>query len=172
MHKPVAVLGVLAAAMTSGIALTPSGSAVGLTAVPTSSRPTAAAAAVRGAEISTTDVSGLGTILVNSEGKTLYIFLPDRHKRVTCLGECAEIWPPMFLSGDRKPVAGKKVKRSLLGSDPDPSVGQRVITYAGWPLYTYVTDSGPGSASGQAINLNGGFWYVISPSGRVIKKKP
>ena len=185
MHKPVAVLGLLATAVvTGGIALTSSGSAKGLSAVPTSSRATAAVArpmlsratvavaAASRTEISTANVTGLGTILVNGEGRTLYIFVPDKHAKVTCLGECAEIWPPMFLSNGRKPVVGRKVKRSLLGSDPDPSVGQRVITYAGWPLYTYVSDSGPGSATGQAIDLNGGYWYVISPSGRVVKKRP
>jgi hypothetical protein len=60
------------------------------------------------------------------------------------------------------------VKASLLGSDPDPS-GGRVVTYAGWPLYTYVADGSPGSHTGQGINLNGGLWYVMSPSGSAIK---
>lgn len=50
--------------------------------------------------------------------------------------------------------------------------GGRVVTYDGWPLYTYVTDTAAGQANGQALNLNGGLWYVISPSGKVIKKKP
>jgi hypothetical protein len=45
------------------------------------------------------------------------------------------------------------------------------VTYAGWPLYTYVTDTSPGTARGQAINLNGGLWDVIAPSGKVITKK-
>ena len=58
----------------------------------------------------------------------------------------------------------------LLGSDSNPS-GGKVVTYAGWPLYTYVADTGPGTASGQAKNLNGGLWYVISPAGTVIKKQ-
>jgi predicted lipoprotein with Yx(FWY)xxD motif len=42
--------------------------------------------------------------------------------------------------------------------------------YNRWPLYTYIGDSKPGQANGQAQNLNGGLWYVLSPSGRVIKK--
>jgi hypothetical protein len=46
------------------------------------------------------------------------------------------------------------------------------VTYAHWPLYTYVSDTAPGQASGQALNLNGGLWYVISPSGKLITKKP
>ncbi|MGO9883194.1 MAG: hypothetical protein ACLPV4_09280, partial [Solirubrobacteraceae bacterium] len=61
------------------------------------------------------------------------------------------------------------VKASLLGSDPDPS-GGKVVTYAGWPLYSYVADTAPGAHGGQSLNLNGGLWYVISPSGKVITK--
>jgi hypothetical protein len=56
-------------------------------------------------------------------------------------------------------------------SDRDPA-GGRVVTYARWPLYTYVADTAPGSAKGQALNLNGGLWYVLAPSGKVIRKKP
>jgi hypothetical protein len=38
-----------------------------------------------------------------------------------------------------------------------------------WPLYTYVSDSAAGQARGQALNLNGGYWYVLAPSGKVIR---
>jgi predicted lipoprotein with Yx(FWY)xxD motif len=68
-------------------------------------------------------------------------------------------------------VAKGKAKASLLGSDADPA-GGRVVTYNGWPLYTYVSDTAPGKASGQALNLNGGLWYVLAPSGKVIRTKP
>jgi predicted lipoprotein with Yx(FWY)xxD motif len=53
----------------------------------------------------------------------------------------------------------------LLGSDPDPS-GGRVVTYDGWPLYTYADDVQPGQATGQDIDLNDGEWYVIRPTGQ------
>ena len=82
-----------------------------------------------------------------------------------------KIWPPAFLPSGKKPVASGQVKQSLLGSDPDPAGGQ-VITYAGWPLYTFVSDTTPGKATGQALNINGGLWYVLSPSGQLIKTKP
>ena len=57
------------------------------------------------------------------------------------------------------------------GSDPNPS-GGRVVTYNHWPLYTYIVDKKPGQATGQALNLNGGLWYVLSPAGKVIRTKP
>lgn len=118
--------------------------------------------------ISTATVKGLGTVLVNSQGKTLYIFKPDNAKKVTCTGQCAAVWPPAKLTGG-KPTGSGGVKASLLSSDPNPS-GGKVVTYNGWPLYTYVTDTGAGSARGQALNLNGGLWYVIGTDGQPITK--
>jgi predicted lipoprotein with Yx(FWY)xxD motif len=121
--------------------------------------------------ISTRKLPKLGTVLVNSKGRTLYMFVPDKRKKVTCLKACAVIWPPLKLPKGAKPVAKGKAKSSLLGSDSDPA-GGRVVTYNKWPLYTYITDSRPGMATGQALNLNGGLWYVLAPSGKVIRKKP
>ncbi len=122
-------------------------------------------------EISTETLSGLGTVLVDGQGHALYIFLPDKHKQVTCLSTCAQIWPPVKLLNAQKPTISRQVKSSLVGSDSD-SEGGRVLTYAGWPLYTYISDSAPGAAAGQALDANGGLWYVLSPSGAVITKTP
>ncbi len=110
-------------------------------------------------------VTGVGTVLVNSRGYTLYVFQPDNHRAVTCTGACAGIWPPLMLPSGSRLAAGAGVNRSLLGSDPDPA-GGRVVTYDGWPLYTYGGDVGPGQATGQGIDLNGGDWYVIRASGQ------
>jgi predicted lipoprotein with Yx(FWY)xxD motif len=120
--------------------------------------------------VSTRKLPKLGTVLVNSKGLTLYMFVPDKRKKVTCVKSCAVIWPPLKLAKGAKPVASGKAKASLLGSDPNPG-GGGVVTYNKWPLYTYITDSAPGQAKGQALNLNGGLWYVLSPSGKVIKTK-
>jgi len=124
-----------------------------------------------GATVQTRNIKGLGTVLVNSRGLTLYMFKPDKQKKVTCKGSCAAIWPPLKLKAGQKATAAGAARKGLLGSDPNPS-GGRVVTYNRWPLYTYVADSKPGQASGQALDLNGGLWYVLSPSGKVITKKP
>ena len=121
--------------------------------------------------VSAATVPRLGVILVNSQGRTLYTFAPDKKSKVTCVSSCAAVWPPVTLSAGAAPAAAKQLKASLLASDPNPS-GGKVVTYAGWPLYTYVGDSAPGTASGQAKNLNGGVWYVITPAGKVITKTP
>jgi predicted lipoprotein with Yx(FWY)xxD motif len=132
-----------------------------------SARTSADAAVVR---VMTGKVPKLGTIIVNSKGRTLYMFVPDRRKRVTCKGTCARVWPPVKLPSGAKFVAGGAAKKSLLSSDPNPA-GGRVVTYHGWPLYTYVADQKAGQAKGQALNLNGGLWYVLAPSGALIKTK-
>jgi predicted lipoprotein with Yx(FWY)xxD motif len=121
--------------------------------------------------ISTRTLPKLGTVLVNSKGRTLYMFVPDKQKKVTCVKSCAVIWPPVKLPKGAKPVAAGKAKGSMIRSDPNPA-GGRVVTYNHWPLYTYITDTGPGQAKGQALNLNGGLWYVLNPSGQVIRTKP
>jgi predicted lipoprotein with Yx(FWY)xxD motif len=121
-------------------------------------------------KISTRKLPKLGTVLVNAKGRTLYMFVPDKRKRVTCVRTCAKVWPPVKLPKGAKAVAAGKAKASLLGSDPNPA-GGRVVTYNKWPLYTYVADTAPGQAKGQALNLNGGLWYVLSPSGKVIRTK-
>ena len=120
--------------------------------------------------ISTRKVGKLGTVLVNANGLTLYMFVPDKRKHVTCVSTCAVIWPPVKLPTGAKTLAKGQAKTKLLGSDRDPA-GGRVVTYDGWPLYTYITDKKPGTATGQAINLNGGLWYALAPTGKIIKTK-
>jgi predicted lipoprotein with Yx(FWY)xxD motif len=112
----------------------------------------------------------VGTVLVNSSGYTLYMFEPDAQRRVTCTKLCAAAWPPVKISPGQRLVAGPGVRADLLGSDPDPS-GGRVVTYNGWPLYTYVSDVQPGWDNGQGIDLNGGYWYVIRPSGKPLTER-
>lgn len=121
-------------------------------------------------KISTRTLPRLGVVLVNSKGRTLYMFVPDKRTKVTCVRSCAVVWPPVKLPSGAKAVAGGKAKQSLLGSDRNPS-GGRVVTYNKWPLYTYVTDTAAGQARGQALNLNGGYWYVLAPSGKVIRTR-
>ncbi|MGB0091306.1 MAG: hypothetical protein WBP81_02025 [Solirubrobacteraceae bacterium] len=123
------------------------------------------------AKISSKTIPGLGPVLVNAQGRTLYTFAPDQGKKVTCTDGCAAVWPPITVPAGAKAAPAGAVKASLLGSDPNPS-GGKVVTYAGWPLYLYVADTTPGAHAGQALNLNGGLWYVISPSGKVITKTP
>jgi predicted lipoprotein with Yx(FWY)xxD motif len=103
-------------------------------------------------------------VLVNGQGRTLYIFVPDAGTKVTCVGACAVTWPPLKISPGQKPAISGGISASLVGSDSDPS-GGRVVTYQGWPLYLYVADRTAGMYGGQGLNSKGGLWYVVAPSG-------
>jgi predicted lipoprotein with Yx(FWY)xxD motif len=118
--------------------------------------------------VDTRPVGQLGPVLTTASGQTLYMFPPDAERHVTCLTTCAATWPPLTVASGQKPEAGAGVKQSLLGTDPDPAGGPAVVTYDGWPLYTYQDDLQAGEASGQGINLDGGYWYVMAPSGQPI----
>lgn len=120
--------------------------------------------------LKTGKVAGLGTVLVDGTGRTVYVFAPDKAMKVTCTGSCASVWPPLKVASGQKPTLSGGVKASLVSSDSDPSGGS-VVTYNGWPLYLYVADPSSGTAHGQALNSSGGVWHVISASGQVITKK-
>ena len=121
--------------------------------------------------VSARSLPGAGPVLVTARGYALYMFEPDGHRMVTCTGTCAGTWPPLRLSSGAALAAGPGVNASLLGSDPDPA-GGRVITYGGWPLYTYSGDVQPGQVTGQGIDLNGGEWYLMRPSGKPLISSP
>lgn len=110
--------------------------------------------------------SKLGKILVDSKGRTLYLFVADTGSSSTCNGACAGAWPP--LTTTTKPVAGSGVEASLLGTSKR-SDGTLEVTYAGHPLYYYAGDTAPGQTTGQALSQFGAPWYVVAPSGKAIK---
>jgi predicted lipoprotein with Yx(FWY)xxD motif len=128
---------------------------------------TTASPATKSISLSVRTLPTVGAVLVNAEGHTLYTFVPDKHSKVTCVSACAAVWPPLKLASGETAAGPPQLKASLLGSDPDPE-GGGVVTYAGWPLYTYAADGSAGQDNGQAIEANGGRWYVIAPSGKVI----
>jgi predicted lipoprotein with Yx(FWY)xxD motif len=99
------------------------------------------------------------SVLTNSTGYMLYWFAPDSPTKSTCYGTCAVYWPPV----NGSPAAGRGVTGKL--GTIERTGGGTQVTYDGHPLYTYVGDSAPGQATGNDINLNGGFWYEMSASG-------
>jgi predicted lipoprotein with Yx(FWY)xxD motif len=145
----------------------------GQPATPTTSSTAAASTATtttpatKSVSLSVRTLPTVGAALVNAEGHTLYTFAPDQHSKVTCVSSCATLWPPLKLASGETAAGPPQLKASLLGSDPDPEGGS-VVTYAGWPLYTYAADSAAGQDNGQAVEADGGLWYVIAPSGKVI----
>ena len=109
--------------------------------------------------------TGLGDILVDSQGRTLYLWEKDTGTKSTCSGACATAWPPLRVSG--KPTAGSGVKASLLGTT-SRSDGKPEVTYNGHPLYLYQGDTKAGDTTGQGSTGFGAPWYVLSASGDAI----
>jgi predicted lipoprotein with Yx(FWY)xxD motif len=94
-------------------------------------------------------------LLTNSRGLTVYWFAPDTSTKSACYGSCAAYWPPVIGT----PSAGPGVTGTL--GTITRTDGTKQATYDGHPLYTYIADSAPGSASGNNINLNGGLWHDV-----------
>ena len=117
-------------------------------------------------EIRLADVSGVGPVLVDGQGLTVYLFSSDRRGSPSrCYDICAVQWPPLLLpAGVRAPVAGAGIEAALLGTAPR-SDGTTQITYHGWPLYLWPPDRSPGRANGQGLTNAGGRWYVVDRAG-------
>jgi predicted lipoprotein with Yx(FWY)xxD motif len=112
---------------------------------------------------------GLGNILVNSKGRTLYLFTRDSGTMSECSGACAVNWPPLKATG--KPTIGTGANASLTSTTSRPG-GTKQVTYNGHPLYLFKGDSNPGDTNGQGLNAFGGNWYALSAAGDKITKQP
>jgi predicted lipoprotein with Yx(FWY)xxD motif len=124
-------------------------------------------------EVGSAQVSGLGSVLVDGQGFTLYLYVPDAQSgKSRCSGTCAVEWSPLTLpSGVTSPVAGPGALASEL-STTRRTDGSVQVTYNGWPLYTWAEDMAPGQATGEGLNNQGGLWYVLDTSGNAIKRQP
>jgi predicted lipoprotein with Yx(FWY)xxD motif len=121
-----------------------------------------------GLTIGTSNVPGVGNVLVNSkDGKTLYMLTSEQGGKLTCTDDngCTKVWPDTGLpSGVKAATAGAGVNASMLGTIKGTD-GELYPTYAGWPLYEYTGDPGAGHANGQGIVSFGGTWEALTPAG-------
>jgi predicted lipoprotein with Yx(FWY)xxD motif len=109
--------------------------------------------------------TALGKVLVDSRGRTLYLYTPDGRSKTVCYGQCAAYWPPLLTTG--KPRAGAGVKAKLLGVTMRKD-GSHQVTYAGHPLYLFIQDTKPGQTSGEEFQ---NIWYVVSAAGKKVEKE-
>jgi predicted lipoprotein with Yx(FWY)xxD motif len=133
----------------------------------------AAGSVARSATTANTTVSlrstKLGMILVNSRGRTLYLFAKDRSGKSACTSRCAQYWPPLLSQG--KPTAGRGVKAALVGQTKRAD-GSMQVTYNKHPLYTFALDKQAGQVNGEASSNFGAKWYAVSASGGAVVKAP
>ena len=129
-----------------------------------SSEPTADASG-GGMTVSATEVPGLGSVLVDSKGLTVYEFTEDQGTTSNCYGGCEAAWPPVTASG--KPTAGEGAMAADLGTTKRKD-GTLQVTYKGHPIYTFAEDKAPGEANGNEAE---GTWFVLNETGSAVKGK-
>jgi predicted lipoprotein with Yx(FWY)xxD motif len=166
--RPITFLAGTAAIPLAALAVAACGGGGTATASPP---PAASTTTTAPAQIATARVanSSLGRILVDSTGRTLYLFKADSGGSSACSGACATAWPPLPATG--KPTAGAGLTASKLGTITR-SGGTEQVTYNGHPLYTFVKDHKPGDVNGQGLTAFGAAWFVVSPAGNQISSRP
>src|SRR5262249_42851322 len=129
-------------------------------------QPASASPEEGGMTLTGAEVSGLGSVLVDSEGFTVYQFAKDEGTTSSCYGACEEFWPPVTTK--KAPTAGEGAMSSKLGTTKRKD-GTLQVTYAGHPLYTFSEDSSPGEAGGNGLTEFGGTWSVLDESGSAVE---
>jgi predicted lipoprotein with Yx(FWY)xxD motif len=126
-------------------------------------QPTPQPTAVKTANTIGTASSSLGTILVDSQGKTLYYFANDipASGASSCNGQCAVVWP--IFSVDTITVSPPLVASDF--SSITRADGKKQTTYRGWPLYYYQADTTPGDVNGENVLK---VWFVVKPDETVM----
>jgi predicted lipoprotein with Yx(FWY)xxD motif len=111
--------------------------------------------------VQTASNAKLGTILVDSQGRTLYT-LTNNGAAVACTGACLAVWPPSLLpSGQTTVSTGPGVSNvTAIGA-----TGGMQVAYKGLPLYRFSGDVNAGAANGDGINSFGGVWHAVKISG-------
>ena len=107
----------------------------------------------------TETVSGIGTVLANDAGLTLYHLTEEMGDTIVCTGECASSWPPVLVTGSLPRDTGMITGTFGTITRPD---GSTQLTINDMPLYTFGGDSGSGEANGQGLQ---GVWFAVTPSG-------
>ena len=104
----------------------------------------------------------LGKILVDSQGRTLYLFQKrHRHEELVHRRLRHRMAAP---AGDRQ-ADGRQRSECFGVATSARSDGKPQVTYNGHPLYLFSADQKPGDTNGQGVNAFGGLWYVLSSSG-------
>jgi predicted lipoprotein with Yx(FWY)xxD motif len=127
---------------------------------------TGGASSAPGTMFSAANVPGIGTVVVDGQGRTVYL-LTGSQKNLPCddASGCTKVWPDLALpDGTSAATAGPGLQQSLLGT-MKLSSGETYPTYGGYLMYEFTGDSGPGQGAGQGIKSFGGTWYALTPAG-------
>jgi len=97
-------------------------------------------------------------VLTNAQGMAVYWFAVDTSSKSNCSKTCLKFWP--IVPGPATAGTGVTGTLGVITTN-----GVKQATYDGHPLYTYVGDTAPGQVKGNALNVSGGLWWVMTPTG-------
>jgi predicted lipoprotein with Yx(FWY)xxD motif len=128
---------------------------------PAPSTTSSSASSASTADLSTTQ-SSLGSIVVDSKGRTVYLFTMDTNNppKSNCDTGCDSVWPPVPAPANGQPTLSG-VDSSKVGT-VTRSDGSKQLTLNGWPLYEYEGDSAAGDVKGENVENS---WYAVTPQG-------
>ena len=124
-----------------------------------------------GSMFATTQIAGLGTVIVDGRGRTVYVLTSNGTTNAPCTDDtgCTKAWPDIPLpDGVSTSTAGQGVQASMLASVQ--ANGETYPTYNTWLMYEFAGDSAAGQANGEGIKSFGGTWYALSPAGTPVMK--
>jgi predicted lipoprotein with Yx(FWY)xxD motif len=98
--------------------------------------------------VGTSTMSGVGTVLVNSAGMTLYFNDQDHGVTVSCTSVCTRIWLPALTSSTTAPRGSAAGVTVLKRSDD----GKEQLAYQGKPLYGFKPDAMAGRVTGSGMH--------------------
>ncbi|HVQ17429.1 MAG TPA: hypothetical protein VMT27_00175 [Actinomycetes bacterium] len=110
--------------------------------------------------------TSLGSVMVDAQGRTLYMLTSDSRNQSNCSAACLTYWPPVPAPASGQPSSPQI---SAKVGETNTTTGLKMLTVGGWPVYTYVSDQAAGDVTGEGIATFGGTWYAISPSGTPVK---
>jgi len=115
------------------------------------------------ATVAAKQVDGVGTVLVDSSGRTLYTPAEESNGTILCTSACTAIWMP--LAADGMPTAASGVAQLGVIDRPD---GSKQVTANGQPLYTFKEDA-RGDVNGNNVSDAFGSqhftWHAVLANG-------
>jgi len=123
-------------------------------------------AARSGIVLSVRKLPGIGAVLADRSGKTLYSPQQEADGKIMCTGDCLSFWFPVRVAAGAVLRAPGGVSGAL-GTIHRPGLTQ--LTYNGKPLYTFRLDQAPGQAHGNDFTDHFGgtafTWHALTTSG-------
>jgi predicted lipoprotein with Yx(FWY)xxD motif len=161
MRRNYAVVTAIAALSLAGLTACSGGGQSSGTSSSAAGSPASSGSTAGGVVLKVASVDGLGPVLTDGQGYTLYRFDKDTNNpaKSNCTDTCAAKWPPVVSTGGAPQLTG--VDPGLVGTVARPD-GSQQVTVGGWPVYRFAQDTKAGDAKGQGV---AGTWAAVTPTG-------